>query len=492
MTQHMGVIGPKNLFQILLAAANYSDSPDPPAQINEYIIANNLWTANVRSDSGQPDAWRDYQQVLSELALIFSTRVLKRITLTPLGLAYLDCAVDFTELMALQALRYQYPNGHKLQISPSLYPKVGDTWFNEAGSLAELQRANGVLVRPAVLTWRVLRALGKRGEEHRLTVDELVDYVMRCSTHRDTEMCVEAVIDARRKLTFRSPTKGNARRNAQDWIKFLRHTPFFTCNVGKNAFVGISEYGLGHADAIDEMCSILEKPDSFWRPKELDRSDRLSWYAWFGTIDIGIPLASQLSEPADSNVEVALTVEEKLDQRREPYDPVRSLNLRNFEPSSFMSLHRQMGGGWGTTIEATYDAKLAQSAHRLHDQMVVIIGNICRSKNAIVEHDPASVDLLVKQSGLEFIVEVKSVTPRNLVSRLRYAIGQIYQYDYLRSHESSVPRRKVIGVAAHVPQDAWCVPFLNDYLDFDLISLEGNTLRVHSASLATHDLFAPV
>ena len=492
LTQHMGVIAPTNLYQILLAAATYSDSPDPSAQINEYIIANNLWTANVRRDSGQPDAWRDYQQVLSELGLIFSTRVLRRITLTPLGLAYLDCTVTFTEFMALQALRYQYPNGHKLQISPRLSQTVGHTWFNQASNLAALQYTSGVLIRPTVLIWRVLRALGQRGHEGRLTVAELLHYVMQCSTHDDTEMCVDSIVDVRRNSSFPPRITGNARRNAQDWIKFLHHTLFFDCNFGINAAISISKFGLLHADAIDEMCGILERPESFWIPMGLDRSNRLSWYAWFGTIDIGIPLATQLSESTDSNVEVALTVEEELDQRREVYGALHSLNLRNFEPSSYMSLHRQRAGVLGTTIEAIYDAGLAKSAHRLHDQMLVIIGNICRSKNAIVEHDPASVDLLVKQSGLEFIVEVKSVTPRNLVPRLRYAIGQICQYDYLRSHESSAPRRKVIAVTARLPDDTWCVPFLNQYLDFDLISLNGSSLRVHSPSTATHDLFTPV
>ena len=488
MNQHMGVVSPDNLYHILWAAATYSDSPDPSAQINEYIIANNLWTTNVRSDSGQPDAWRDYQQVLSELALIFSTKVLNQITPTPLGIAYLDGAIGFPEVMSLQVLRYQYPNGHKLVISDSLRRRLDDTSFATARTLVELQCANGVLVRPAVLTWRVLRALRRKNEQNRLTVDELLSYVMRCSTHDDTEACIDAVVHSRRESTA-LPAPKHARRNAQDWIKFLLHTPLFTGKVGKYAFVSVSDYGLKHGEEVDDICRILERPDSFWVPGALDKSDRLSWYAWFGTIDIGVPLLPQLSEQSDLGVGDEFTAEQEKDQLLRTYNPDGRLNLRNFDPSSFMSLHRQVSGAVGTTIETTYDAGLGKRAHRLHDQMVVIIGNICRTKNAIVQDDPGSVDLLVRRLGLEFIIEVKSVTPRNLVSRLRYAIGQICHYDYLRSLESTVARRKVIAVAAHVPQTAWCVPFLNDYLDFDLLSLEGDTIRVHSTSEATRDLF---
>ena len=105
----MGVIDPKNLYQILLAAATYSDSSDPAQLINEYCIVNDLWTPNIREDSGQPDAWRDYQQVLSELGLIFSTKILRRITLTPLGLAYLDKTLDFTDVMSQQAPEISIP-----------------------------------------------------------------------------------------------------------------------------------------------------------------------------------------------------------------------------------------------------------------------------------------------------------------------------------------------------------------------------------------------
>jgi len=104
--------------------------------------------------------------------------------------------------------------------------------------------------------------------------------------------------------------------------------------------------------------------------------------------------------------------------------------------------------------------------------------------------DPSSVDLLIEYEQHEFIVEVKSVTPRNFIARLRYAIGQLLQYDYLRSAESPLPRRKVIALAAQVPMDSWCVPFLNNHLNIDLLSLSGRELRVNSLNELTNRLFS--
>lgn len=66
LTQHMGVIGARSLYQLLWAAATYANSRDPAADINSYLIANQLLSDNVRTDTGQPEGWRDYQQILSE------------------------------------------------------------------------------------------------------------------------------------------------------------------------------------------------------------------------------------------------------------------------------------------------------------------------------------------------------------------------------------------------------------------------------------------
>jgi hypothetical protein len=141
------------------------------------------------------------------------------------------------------------------------------------------------------------------------------------------------------------------------------------------------------------------------------------------------------------------------------------------------------------TIQSVYKAEVTASQHRLHDQMVLLIAQICRSKGAAVYEDPSSVDLLVEHQQQEFIIEVKSVTPRNFISRLRYALGQVLHYDFLRKEETSLPRRKVIAFAAQIPANSWSIGFLNGHMDMDMLTLEAGQLRVHSSSQASVQLF---
>jgi hypothetical protein len=193
----MGRVTPEHLYHILWAANRFSRNPDPPADINSYLIANQQWTANVREDSGQPDAWRDYQQALSELGLIYSREVLPGITPTTLGMAFLDGSLGFSEIMTLQALRLQYPNGHHVMMSAVHRAELAGTMYANVGSFAELHALSGVLIRPAVLVWRVLRRLLELGSASELTVNEFESYLMRCSTNADFAACADAIHAAR-------------------------------------------------------------------------------------------------------------------------------------------------------------------------------------------------------------------------------------------------------------------------------------------------------
>lgn len=487
LTQHMGVVNPTNLYPILWAAATFRDLTDPALRINEYLVANSVLTANIRSDSGQADAWRDYQQFLSELGLIFSTEVVRRITPTPLGLAYLDGSVSFEELITLQCLRYQYPNGHKVVISTSLRSQLANTRYATTTNLARLQQMAGVQIRPAVLVWQILRGLDARGDRATLTVDELRRYLMRCATHGEAEDCVDAIISSRYGGPQYGPVSSTA-RNAQDWIKFLQLSPLFGGDTGSRAYVGISNYGRDNAAEIDEMCSALTQPNSFWNPTSFDGQARLAWYSFYGTVDVDIPLIPQ--SPDDQQTDVVSTHEESDDKDVTLGQSVTTMRPRDFDPSSLGSA-RIPQDTVSMRIQLSYDAGLSNQQHRLHDLMVLFIADVCRHKGARLWDDPSTLDLLVEYKGWEFIIEVKSVTPRNFLARVRYALGQVLHYDYLRSLASSEPRRKVIAVAAHVPDDSWCVPFITEHVDADLLSLQAQTLRVRSRLPLSQELFTP-
>ena len=128
ITQHAGVLKAEVFDGLLNACLLCKRETIDAKKINGYLVNNGILTANVRADSNQVDAWRDYQQILSEFGLIYSTRITKVLTLTPIAMAYLNKNLSYPELITLQLLRYQYPNGHKSQLSPSLMQSYGENF----------------------------------------------------------------------------------------------------------------------------------------------------------------------------------------------------------------------------------------------------------------------------------------------------------------------------------------------------------------------------
>ena len=119
ITQHSGIITENVVRGLVLACLELNGKTIDADDINNYNVTHGLVTDNFRSDSMKVDAWRDYQQILSEFGLIYSTKICDRIILTPVAIAFADGDISYDELITLQILRYQYPNGHKTQISPS-------------------------------------------------------------------------------------------------------------------------------------------------------------------------------------------------------------------------------------------------------------------------------------------------------------------------------------------------------------------------------------
>ncbi len=488
LTQHMGVVSDTSLRAILSAAAIHGSGPDPAKQINEFLVRAKVLTANVRSDSGRADAWRDYQQVLSELGLMYSTEVEQSITLTTIGLAYLDKMLTFGEVITLQCLRYQYPNGHKVTISSSLRSVLAKTEYGMAPNLMVLQQDTGVQVRPAVLVWQVLRALDKARVTPVLRAEEISTYLMRCGDHADTSACVEAIVRASRTSLALPPTAAKL-RNAQDWLKFLRLSPIFSGSAGADAYVEISEYGRSIAEHVDAICEALVDCRTFWKPDQLKRADRLSWYEAFGAIDLRVGLIPRSEPVADDTA--SKDAVDPLDDRPGSAATPMPVHLREFSSDGLdLPVDRSTTGIGETNL--SYDAAITPQRRNLHDRMVGYISWVCRGKGAGVWHDPNTLDLLVTWRDHEFLVEVKSVTPANFIARLRYAIGQVYQYDYMRASQSDLPRRKVIAVTASIHEEDWYITFLNDGVDADLLSLRNRRLCIHSKHAYSRELFTPL
>lgn len=285
ITQHAGVLNKESLDGLLNACLQCYGQKANPSVINDYLVSRNILTANIRSDSKQADAWRDYQQILSEFGLIYSTRLSKEIKLTPVAFAYLNNRLDYDELITLQVMRYQYPNGHKSQLSSSLMDSYGEN-FNFA-SFTAMQAHHNILVHPAVIVWCVLFEIWKNNESPVLSIDEMQNYVMRCTRHSDMRLCADSIIAARNQ-ELSLPPLTRARRNAADWLKVLNQTPLFTLNTdGDN--LAFSAFSIKESDEIMRVAKLLSEPTSFWIYD--NQSDyKKEWFDFYGDFDNSLSL----------------------------------------------------------------------------------------------------------------------------------------------------------------------------------------------------------
>lgn len=475
ITQHAGVITEAVLRGLLEACSLCAGKPADADVINRYLSDKGLLTANIRADSQRGDAWRDYQQILSELGLIYSTRAMPEIYLTPVAISFLDGTITYEEVITLQILKYQYPNGHKSQMSPSLSESLGAD-ASRYETVTELQMANGILVRPAVVILLTLYELLNAIKSNYLTIDEMQRYIVRCLKNSDIPLCVSAIIQSRNG-TAQLPPLTRARRNMADWIKILNNTPLF--DMSKNASVlYLSEYSVIHQSKIREICTYLSQPESFWIPPR--ENYKSNWFSFYGNLDLAIQLI-----PSDEVEKVEILPEEDIEEARNLTAGGRTVNLQ-----PFVDITMPIPAGGQDRIVSVYDYSKSTKGRTLHDSMVNLIAERCLSKGASVYSDPHTVDLCAIYKNTEYLIEVKSITPSNFISRLRYAIGQVHQYNFLLPRANNIQRRLALAFAADVPDKSWSVPFVTSYLGMDLLSLHSSSLSVRSHLPLSIELFS--
>lgn len=480
ITQHSGVIS-ENIIRGLISACLLCNGQANPETINNYLISNNLLTANFREDSQRVDAWRDYQQILSELGLIYSTNITRNeIILTPIAIAFADGEISYAELITLQLFRYQYPNGHKTLSSSSLKKSYLDKMGQKYAfsSFADMQASMGILIRPAVAIWQILYALYSQGENAVLSIDELQTYVVRCLTNTDVPLCVNSIIKSRHSDYYLPPLE-RSRRNVQDWIKILVQTPLFYSDYERNSSICLSKYSIEQSDAINDICSYLCQPETFWYYLDAP-SFKFSWFDFYGSIDIGTKWIPQQSITSNEDGEVSDSPKSETIQKEEP----RSIELQSFKPISVEETDSQQ-----KKIVSIYDYKKSEQGHKLHDNMVNIIATKCLDKGADVYYDSKTVDLFVKYREQEFIVEVKSITPSNFIQRLRTAIGQVNQYDYLMHRGTGIKGRLGLAFTANIPRTDWTIPFITDYMNMDLLCQNANSISIRSNNSLSLELY---
>lgn len=282
ITQHAGVLKEGTFNGLLHACLLCRNQTIDAEKINNYLVENSILTANVRADSNQVDAWRDYQQLLSEFGLIYSTRLSKMLVLTPIAMAYLNHSLTFKELLTLQLLRYQYPNGHKSQLSPSLV-KSFEKGF-KFDSFTALQAYYNIQIRPAVLLWTILSKLWEEGEQPILSLDEVQTYAVRCVEMSDYSICTKSIIESRHEENTLQPLP-RARRNMSDWIKLLSQSLLFKSNGDGNT-LSLSTYSITQRKSVEDVCNKLSQSDSFWHYEK--DGYKKAWFDYYGNYDISI------------------------------------------------------------------------------------------------------------------------------------------------------------------------------------------------------------
>lgn len=474
ITQHAGVISESVLRGLLEACSLCAGKRVDPTTINSNLVDNGILTANFRTDSQHIDAWRDYQQILSELGLIFSTAVSNEVLLTPVSVAFIDGTISFEELLTLQLFKYQYPNGHKTQISPPLKNSFPKGTFNYE-SVAHMQASNGIQVRPAVLIWTVLMQLYQLGADPSVSVDEMQRYLVRATKNSDARACTTAIV-ASRAGTFSYEPLARARRNMQDWMKLLSTTPLFNLT---NRRLCLSTYSIDNLDKLWDICQTLSNPNTFWMP--VGTTYKWDWFAYYGNIDLSISLIPSTKTSSNQTI---IHGQPDLDDAAQ-LSAARNVNLQPFTEIQHPDISEKR-----RQIVSEYDYRKSQKGQNLHDSMVNLIAQRCVANGASVFSDPKTVDLCARYSGYEYLIEVKSITPSNFIARLRYAIGQVHQYNYLLPYTYSENRRLVLAFTAEIPDNSWSIPFITEYMSMDLLTLHASNLKLCSNQELSHKLFA--
>jgi len=472
-TQHAVGLDSETLYNLLKCAAPFEGlgKTNYRTSIKNLMVELEILTPNVRDN--EPDPWRDYQQILAEIGLIYSTKLSGSLALTDIGHLYLAGEIGFSELIGMQALRYQYPNGQKSTIQTRLKNELNSNKKIIPRTLIELQVNNGVLIKPGVLVLRILIELLKSGEEPTITINECQNFLLPCKKNSEWALAIQEIITYRHgSATDLGRNNIHSRRNFQDWFKFLSKSDLFDL-VGSGK-ITLSNYALNNMGWAESCCEKQENPISFWIPTSFDVTGRTKWFSWFGSLDDDSQLilrtdvnydqkylsSNYVGNSNDIDLDTAIT------------DISSAVNLQELDLNS---LERDPNFNFSGNIELLVEnlRKGAEKRHAktiLHDKIIKQLADRFILQGATVKSDPNTIDLYSEwPSGDSAIFEIKTVTRKSLQNRLRLAIGQIEEYAYRRNISESKTSDRIIVVNTIIPNSAWQAEFLTNYLDIGLI-----------------------
>lgn len=485
LTQHLGKVAsdPHILFALLVAANIYANHKDAADLITEYMIERGLLPPNIRQE--RPQIWRDYQQTLAEFGLIVSTSFTgDRIVITPIGSMWLDGSIGFSEFMGTQALRYQYPNGYKWQLSGRVREALKAEGASIPDTRTELDAQYGIQVKPAVLVLRVLlELLGNRDRTSHLSARECLAALMPVSRNQDWPQALHN-LKKYRNGTSNFIDKASL-RHIQEWFRFLNCTDF--CRILNDGSIGLSEYSLQNTSELLSLCKYHEDPSTFWLPLGTNRNENgWSWYNFYGTPDIRsqwlMPVAYLEDEDfVNRNYPEGVEVIENLEGLQAALDWSSHIALKGLEEKGQAEFEFKLRG------ERIDIAKLREASFKrqqrttLHDQIVRQVAERFSHHSYSVKDDPQSVDLLATKGQAEIIVEVKTVTRRSLRNRLRLGVGQLAEYRYRRQIETHNRPTGILVLSSTDVFPKWLIDYFETDLHLGLVSLvRADSFKAHT------------
>lgn len=460
ITQHIGPgTDPRVLFNLLDAA--YVFPNNKKGQIDNRLTQQGVLTENVRDGRSQP--WRDYQQVLPELGLMISSRVgLPKLVLTPAGMLLLEGSIGISELITTQCLRFQYPNAHKDQ-----FPK-------------DVQ--SGVYIKPGVLMLRVLLSLLDSGDpDPGIDPHECLTTLVPVRSNSGWAEALEQLgaIRGNRNASVRDKTR---LRHVQEWFRLLARSDLFYMREGSNK-LGLTQIAIQNKESLESLCLYHEDRATFWCPSSDDRSQMaMSWFDHFGSPDI----SSQWLLPEDQLAATPKYLEKNyLAENREEGlsdgsevvgNQGSEIKLQSFMPSRIAMMPGGVSSLTPDEIKRIQEGRgRSQKSACLHEHIVAMVAEKFKAGGYKVQDDPQSVDLLASRSGKETIVEVKTVTKRNISSRIRLGVGQLSEYRYRREIQKKNRPNGILVLSSDTTFDPWVIGFFKDDLRLGLVSLRSST-----------------
>lgn len=451
LTQHMGMVDSASLSALLEAADLFKGAPDFSQCVSSYMANLSMFSENIRSDSGHSDTWRDYQQILSELGLIVSTTLTSTLNLniTPAGLLFLDGEMSYSEMMATQALRYQYPNGYKgIPNQAKAYAQargINKRWM--------LDKTHGVRIKPAVLIIRTLLALYEENPTNAvLTAAECATALVPVKNHDNPLLGYENLkyIRANGVLTHDQVL----RRSCAEWFSLLLQTGLA---IGGRQELRLSQYAIENLFQIDDICSIHETNQDEYRFPKGQESDSFDWFVYYGSPDTST--MSQHVEILSPIQGDGFTID-----HTEIISGTTSGDLRLVDfstPPSSPSFNPNINERHYSPDAIRLGIQRRTKAGRRHEELVGI------ARQRMIEADfkvfkSDAVDLLGIRDDKCLIVEAKTITKKNLVSQTRKGLMQLgeYRYRYLTEAEGHQKPETLLLLSSKTSYEQWRIGFM--------------------------------